>query len=296
MNSFARFSLRLSLSAMTMIVFYPALLDAHAQAEKIPPFKKVVLVLFENEDIGEPLSQPFFSKLAKEGALLTNYRAIAHPSQPNYIALTSGDTQGVEDDRNHDLDVRHLGNLLEEKGKTWKSYAENYPGGCFSGAKNGLYMRKHAPFISYTNVATTQRCANIVEASQFEKDVKNNSLPNFSFYTPNMDDDVHDTNIAFGEAWFKKKFEPLLKLPGFKDVLLIVTFDENDGRDLNVVYTVLYGRGIKPGTVSRQLYTHYSLLHTIETGFALGDLGKKDAHASVISDVWQKEVSQKPNR
>lgn len=270
---------------------------------QIAPFKKVVLVLFENENFDKPLMHPFFSKLAHEGALLTNYHAVAHPSQPNYIALTSGDTQGVSDDRNHDLDVRNIGDLLEEKGKNWKNYAEDFPGKCFLGERDGAYTRKHTPFISYKKIFTTERCGNVVNATQFEKDLKNKTLPDFSFYTPNMDDDAHDTDMAYGERWFAKKFSPLIARPEFKDVLLIVTFDENECAtvghwvtaekraackgDSNQVYTVFYGRGIKAGSSSDGLYNHYSLLRTIEAGFGLGTLGKQDEKAAVISGIWE---------
>ncbi len=269
----------------------------------VPPFKKVVLVIFENEDFDKPLARPFFKQLAENGALLTNYHGVAHPSEPNYIALTSGDTQKILDDESYDLKIKHLGDLLEAKHKTWKNYAENFPGHCFLGAKSGRYVRKHTPFISYTNVSSnSQRCENIVNASQFIQDVKNNRLPDFAFYTPNMDDDAHDTNISYADDWFKTTFAPLLKLDGFKDVLLVITFDENECNtigpyvtkekiaqcqgDPNQIYTVLYGLGVKTGMKSNAHYDHYSLLKTLELGFDLETLGQHDSTATPISGVW----------
>lgn len=38
------------------------------------------------------------NRLAADGALLTSYFAITHPSLPNYIAMVSGDTQGIASD------------------------------------------------------------------------------------------------------------------------------------------------------------------------------------------------------
>jgi len=295
---------RINLGSLILFLFSSLGLNLFALGEesKIPQFKKVVLVLFENEDFEKPLSQPFFTKLSKEGALLTNYHAVAHPSQPNYIALTSGDVHGVLDDENHDLNVNHLGDLLDAKKKTWKNYAENYPGNCFLGVKQTRYVRKHTPFLSYTNVNKTDRCKNIVDSSQFETDVKNGTLPDFSFFTPNMDNDVHDTDIAYGEKWFKGYFGPLLKQPGFKDVLLIVTFDENECNtvgpyvtakkiiackgDTNRVYTVFYGNQVKAGSESATNYNHFSLLKTIEKGFGLGNLGANDVQANTITGIW----------
>jgi len=37
-----------------------------------------------------------------QAAVMTNFYAEAHPSQPNYFALYAGSTFGVTDDRNHD--------------------------------------------------------------------------------------------------------------------------------------------------------------------------------------------------
>ena len=283
---------------------------AHAESAptagktEVPKFKKVVVVLFENEDIDKPLSRPFFSRLAKDGALLTNYHAVSHPSEPNYIALTSGDLNGVSDDRNYDLDVRHLGDLLEEKGKTWKNYAEGFPGGCFKGMKKGRYVRKHTPFMSYVNVQNSPaRCKNIVNADQFGNDLAKGILPDFSFFTPDMDNDGHDTDIQTSDAWFAKTFGPLLNDSRFKDVLLVATFDENACNtvgphirkeklqkcqgDSNIVFTAFYGAGVKRGVTSTTNYNHYSLLKTIEAGFDLGSLGKNDATASTITGIWE---------
>ena len=249
------------------------------------------------------MSQSFFAEIARRGALLTNYHALTHPSQPNYIALTSGDFNGVRDDRDHNLDVPHLGDLLERKGKTWKNYAEDFPGKCYEGPRKGLYARKHTPFVSYNNVRKSERCRNIVPSTAFYKDVKKNSLPDFSFYTPNMKDDGHDTGVTFGDEWFRKSFEPLLTKPGFKNVTLVVTFDENECNtvgpfvsaaknakcksDLNRIYTVLYGYGVKAGSQSSDRFDHYSLLRTIEVGFGLDSLGKNDDKATVITGVWE---------
>jgi hypothetical protein len=254
-------------------------------------------------DLDQALSQPFFSKIAQEGALLKNFHAITHPSQPNYIALTSGDTHGVKDDGNHDLEVRHLGDLLEEKRKTWKNYAENYPGNCFLESQSQLYVRKHTPFLSYMNVQSSDRCDRIVNAAEFKKDLKKGKLPDFSFYTPNMIHDGHDSDASTADRWFKKTFGPLLNDAQFKDVLLIVTFDENSCNtigphgtkaklakckgDPNLIYTAFYGGMVKPGATSNGEYNHYHLLRTIENGLGLGTLGLQDEAATAITDIWK---------
>ena len=255
-----------------------------------PSFKRVMTVIFENTDYEDALAQPFFGKLAKEGATLADYHGVTHPSQPNYIALTSGDTHGVKDDKSVVLDVKHIGDLLEAQGKSWKVYAEAYPGDCFRGARAKTYARKHVPFLSYKNVQEDPaRCARIVDASALAADAKNGSLPDYSLFIPDMNDDGHDTGVDFADLWLSETFGPLLKDPKFmKDLLLVVTFDEDsDSGGSNRILAVLYGAGVAPGSVSKARYDHYSLLRTVEDALGLGNLGFKDASAAPISGVWR---------
>jgi hypothetical protein len=304
-------------------------------ASDVPTFKRVIVVYFENDDEKNALQFPFFKSLSKRGALLTNYRGVTHPSEPNYIALAAGtlDYKGVsigvggdpvaaggmiDDDEQYDLPGRHLGDLLEAKKLDWKNYAEDYPGTdstCFTGRQNkrsdggkGNYVRRHTPFMSFTNVSTNQsRCTkHIVNASIFQKDLANGTLPAFSFYTPNLVNDGHDSSTDVADKWFQKTFGPLLDDPKFADVLVIATFDENSCNtigagdapedaakkarcvgDQNVVYTAFVGNGVKPGASSDSEYNHYSLLKTIEKGFGLGDLGKNDATSAPITGIWK---------
>jgi len=252
-----------------------------------PAQKHVFVVVLENTDASSAIQQPFLSQLASKGALLTNYSAITNPSQPNYIGLTSGGTWGIADDNNHTVDVRHIGNLIEEKGLTWKSYAEGYPGGCDLSASIGTYYRKHEPFLSYTNVQSdATRCANIVNSSQFTKDLAAGALPNFSLYVPDINDDGHDTGVAYADSWLSTTFGPLINDPTFmKNNLLIVTFDEGD--QANQVYTVLYGDAVKAGSTSAQATGHYGLLATIEQYLGVGSLGQADATAQPITGIWK---------
>jgi len=83
------------------------------------------------------------------GRGLENYFAATHPSQPNYIAMTSGDWKycGNTDD-NVNLNVSNIADLLEAKGLDWKAYNEDFPGKCAPDKSIGKYYRKHNPFMS----------------------------------------------------------------------------------------------------------------------------------------------------
>src|SRR5262249_38710208 len=111
-----------------------ALLLAGAEVHADPP-QKIILVILENTDYLDAVTAPFLGGvLASQGVLLTDYHAIGHPSQPNYIALVSGSTYGVTNDNNKIVNGQNIADLLEAKGKSWHVYAEGYPGPCFLGA------------------------------------------------------------------------------------------------------------------------------------------------------------------
>jgi hypothetical protein len=258
--------------------------------------RRVFLVVLENEDAGAALAQPFLASLAARGALLNNYHALAHPSQPNYIALMAGDAYGIRDDNPVTIDVPHLGDLLDARGISWKAYVEDYPGGCFAGSSSkdsdaGFYVRRHLPFIEFASVQDdSARCAaHIVPASQFDTDVQSGALPRFSFYVPDTIHDGHDTGIADADSWLRDTFEAKLSDPEFMSGLLfVVVFDEGTLSGPNRVYCSLMGAGITPGTVSDSWYDHYSLLRTIEEIFHTGTLHRQDENAPVITDIWSR--------
>ena len=255
-----------------------------------PSFKKVMIIILENGSYSEAITQNFLGNFAKQGALFTNFDAETHPSQPNYIALTAGTTKGVSSDSPVNLNEKNLADLLEAKGLTWKVYAQDYPGNCYTGTQSGNYVRKHVPFISYTNIQKdAKRCANITTDAPLASDITNGTLPDFSLFIPNIKNDGHDTGIPYADKWLTSYFAPLMQNQAFmKDMLLVVSFDEDDkSTSTNRIYTAFYGNMVTPGSTSNMSYNHYSLLRTIEDNFALGNLGQNDASASPITGVWR---------
>lgn len=268
-----------------------ALFLASATAAAATPgknFDRVVFVVFENTDYSAAMAQPFFKSLANQGANFSQFEAMAHPSQGNYVALTSGDLNGVDGDGNYDLDVENVVDLLEAKGLTWKVYAENYPGHCFTGRYSGDYARKHNPFISYVNIQKNPaRCAQIVEAQAFDQDAKNGTLPNYAFYVPNLKNDGHDTGVAYANGWYARKFGPYVADAHFMNrMILVTTFDESGSLWQNQIYTSIVGSTVKPGDYPAPYITP-SLLRMVEDNWDLGNLGKQDGTAPLITGIWK---------
>jgi hypothetical protein len=142
------------------------------------------------------------------------------------------------------------------------------------------------PFLSFKDVEDDKaRCARVVNASQLSKDVANRNLADYSLYVPDLNNDGHDTGVAYADRWLSGTFGPLLQDPRFTSGLLfIVTFDEDEHRLLggNRVLTIMVGEAVSPGTILDGEYSHYSLLRLVEDEFGLGSLGLNDARAAVI--------------
>lgn len=283
----ASLAYRTFVSVLLAIIAYGSLAGPAAAGQH---FQRIITVVLENTDYADASRQPFLSRLAARGAVLQNLQAETHPSQGNYIALVSGGTHGVTSDAAVDLDVRHVGDLLDSKGLSWKVYAEQYPGNCFTGDMSGAYRRKHLPFLSFVSIQKNPlRCRNIVEAKEWSADLACGSLPAYALYVPDLDDDGHDTGVEYADRWLERHLRPLLDNPNaMRGTLLVVTFDESKRSLPNRVFTVLVGDSVKPGSVVTAALTHYSLLRLVEDNWALGDLGAMDRSAAEIDPaIWR---------
>jgi phospholipase C len=101
--------------------------------------------------------------------------------------LIGGTTKGTNEDDKSDIKRQNLVDLLEKKKISWKSYQEDYPGHCDRRMDIKNYARKHNPFMSFVNISKNKdRCARIVNSKQLDQDIKNNAVPQFVFYTPNV--------------------------------------------------------------------------------------------------------------
>ena len=259
-----------------------------------PSPTKVVLVILENEhaEKAHNANFKFLWRLASEGAYLANYYAVAHPSQPNYIALVSGSTEGVSGDNPARLDRPHLGQRLS----SWMAYAEGYAAGtCDLSLQHDQYVRRHVPFLSFADVQDNpQYCSDhITRIEDFVAAAKEHRLPSFSLVIPNLEHDAHNRPLAEADAWLELNLAGVINDPEFRrDGVLIVTFDENgtpwpySRDDVNKVYAVLWGDHVVRQDV-KAVYDHYDLLRTIEAILGAAPLSTGDGKARVIGGIWR---------
>ena len=241
--------------------------------------------MLENHSYGEVIgnsSAPFLNGLARAGVLFTHSQAITHPSEPNYLALFSGSTQGITGD---DCPQRFTGpNLASEllaAGYTFTGYAQGLPGVGSNTCNVGTYYaRRHVPWSNFTNVPSSlSKPFTAFPAGNFA------ALPTVSFVIPNLCNDMHNCSTSTGNAWVQAHIGPYANWALTHHSLLIVDFDENDYAPGNQIPTIFYGANVKPGRYGEPI-THYSVLRTIENLYHLRPLGQA-ADTTPITNVWR---------
>ena len=262
-------------------------LEPVARADPLPRPDHVVVIIEENcgyaQIMGKRNSASYIHALAKRGALFTESYGVSHPSQPNYLALFSGSTQGIASNTcPNSFNTDNLASTLLDAGFSFASFAESLPAtgdvGCFSGA----YQRKHNPV---TNWQGTRLPA---EVNRRFADFQQNfaKLPTVSFVIPDQNNDMHDGSFDTADEWLKTHIAPYVDWAMQHNSLLILTWDEDDNHQGNHVVTLLVGPMVKAGT-SPQRINHYSVLRTLLDFYGLPALGEsRDAEA--IKDVWKR--------
>jgi len=133
-----------------------------------------------------------------------------------------------------DANISSVVDLLEDKGISWGTYQQDMPYTGFEGlawvnqnTKANDYMRKHNPPVIYDANTSPQRLSYQKNLTEFYKDLANNDLPQWSFITPNMTNDGHDTSVTVAGNFTRSFLEPLLDNQYFMErTLVLVTFDE----------------------------------------------------------------------
>lgn len=250
--------------------------SGQAVAQSSP--RDVFLIVMENHSVDEALSGQYIASLAAKYGEAANYHAVAHPSLPNYLALTSGTTWGVRDDSYHVLPQRDLGTQLTNAHVTWRAYMEGLTSdGCLDSPLP--YDPGHNPFAFYGG-----RCpSNVVSLTSLSTDLSS-STSRFNWISPDRCHDMHDCSVFAGDAWLRQEVPLIMASNAWKsNGVLFITWDEDDGSTDNSVLTLVIRPGAKH-VVSQHEYTHYSLLATIEDLLGVSRLGKA-AQASPMTDL-----------
>jgi acid phosphatase len=282
-------------------------------------FTHVFVIVMENtslDTLDSATNAPYLAGLKAAWATGADYHGAAavHPSLPNYIAMTSGGSQGITCDCNPtgkacttcnafsnncgcNRAVPHLGDQIETAKKTWKAYGESMGTPC-NLTGSGDYAPKHIPFLYYDNVQTpASRCSShVVDYNAFAADLAG-ATPDFSFIAPNLVDDMHGTgfiqsssDIAAGDTWLATHAKAILESPAFKSGgLFVIVWDEDDHSGIpnadDPIPVFVMSPYAKTKFRSTVHADHYSLLATIEDGLRLPRLGLATA-AAPLTDYF----------
>src|SRR5213596_2168135 len=275
-------------------------------------FQYIVTILMENNGLcdvtptvvsgcsSSSIPAPYLTTLAQTYGFNTHYTAVAHPSEPNYVALFGGSTFGYTSDGYccFQLNAPNLVDRLEAAGLTWRAFAEDASG---SGTCSFTPPRAgdHYPFIDFSDMKTSVRCANMLTTTspldpEFVGTLNGATLPNYVWLTPNDTDNMHGSSVAVGDAYLATLVPLILSSRMFttQNAALFIVFDE--GSDFcptgnsksDCVVAEWAGPAVKKAYTSTTSYDHYSYLSTLEASWNLPSLTPNDASATPMTEFF----------
>src|SRR5213083_309286 len=284
----------------------------NATVSSSAPFQYIVTILMENNGLCDvtpslvsgcgslSIPSPYLTTLAQTYGFNTHYTGISHPSEPNYIALFGGSTLGISSDGNccFQLNAPNLVDRLEAAGLTWKAFAEDASG---SGTCSFMPPREgdHYPFIDFSDMKTSARCANMLTTTspldpELVGALNGATLPNYVWLTPNDTDNMHSSSVGVGGAYLATLVPLILSSRMFttQKAALFIVFDE--GSDVcptgnsssDCVVAEWAGTAVKKAYSSSTSYNHYSYLSTLEAAWNLPSLTSNDASATPMTEFF----------
>lgn len=266
----------------------------------VPDYSRVVVLMDENVSYATLQSSsqaPYLHTLASQCGSETFMHAATHPSQPNYMALASGQATGVGVHPGGD----NIFYQAQVQGVSWRSYEESMPRNC--AGNSGFYKSGHNPAFWYTDLRSpTNTCAlyDVPLATALDSDIQSDTLPALSWITPNACNDMHglagcpqptSQRIGAGDAWLSTLLPRLTSMPSCQagQTLIVITWDEGNGKETNgidctdparyetqascQIPTIVVSPYVTPGATDGADHNLYGLLGDIEDILGFPRLG-----------------------
>ena len=256
-------------------------------------YDHIYLFVFENLGYASYLADnlPYTHWLAGECGLATNYSAIAHPSLPNYLAITSGDTQGfigkdTPPTNPGSLAADNIFNEVTLSGGQWRSYSESMPSNCYHTdyppAPNAYYTVHHEPAVYYADIAADCNNWDVPQGTPtsgaMTSDINSGNMPNFAFVGPNDDGGCSscggDVDPQKLDGYLQEWLPQIFATPSYQagKTAIFITWDESDNKTSNQVPMIAIAPSIPAGTQSSVAFNHYSLLRSVEEMLGIPNL------------------------
>jgi len=278
---------------LTSVLVFVFSVGALYAEQPIPFSHHVIIIAEENHSYGSVIgnsSMPYFNGLANKYGSAKNYYANINGSLKDYLMMTGGSLftsyycggRGCSRTVQGDNLVRHL--LLG--GVTWKAYLESLPYSGYMGYQSGYYDKWHNPFAWYSDVAWSSEKYRMVGLDKLLTDLKNDTLPAFSYILPNAVHDAYLGSLGAADKWLSQYVPQILANPGFqKDGILIIVFDEgtpNVDKSCSAtvstgcgghVATLVIGPRVKRGYKSWTYHQHQAVLRSVIQALGISKYG-----------------------
>ena len=240
-------------------------------------WSSLVFGLFENRTFDRVAGLPSHQRLAREGTVLAQYSAVAHPSGPNYRALISGATWGrAETVNTFHPSIASAGAGLVPPVPTYIYHLA------------GTIAPKHNPLVDLRAPV-----AGVRFGIDGLRDDLRGALPSSALVYVGWDDrnNMHNgdparaddnlttlLNLLAASPWFTRP-DPAGRYP-----VLFFCYDEGDLQD-NRVFAAWWGPVVRQGIVSQTPHTHFSFCRTTTENWGIPPL-QRGAEASPITEPW----------
>jgi acid phosphatase len=225
---------------------------------------------------------------------------MAPPYQPSWVKPAPGGDPTSADPQHKDVappqTYTTIGDLLSARGVSWAWYAGAWQAALDNRGDGSRpnFQQHHQPFNYFRQYApgTTARAQHLRDgglgdspiSNKFIADAIAGKLPAVAFYKPQGNLNLHAgySDIESGDAHIANVIEHLKKSPQWKDMVVVITFDENGGWWDNVappkgdrwgpgsrVPAIIVSPHVKKGTVDHNFYDTTSILRFITRLHAL---------------------------
>ena len=231
----------------------PAPLSLCGNAAPATPtaIQHVIVVMLENKSYKQVVgnsSAPYQTSLTTSCGVGTAMFGATHSSAANYLAISAGEFPSASPPGCGSVTAcrdtsDNLYHQLDTAGLSWKSYQESMPAACTT-SSSGAYKIGHNPAIFYSNIPTAECQAKdlpvadlTAQSGVFWDDLQNQTLPNFSWVTPNLNNDGEGTGgLAAADTWLQHFMANVQQSNSYQagNTLVLVTYDEGTGSDSTV--------------------------------------------------------------
>ena len=265
-------------------------------ARHAPParYDHVLWIAFENQSAKHVIGNrrlPALNRIARQCGLATNFHAEAHPSLPNYIAMTSGGTQGVTGDSSGPLSADSIYAQVRRSGREWRHYAFGMPSNCdhhdSPSTDRAIYTAHHQPPIFYSAIAAD--CArwdvgvgdprkvedrSDIRSGPLADALRRDRLPAFATIEPTDDGGNSsaggEVDPVKGDAFLARWIPRITSSRAYRAgrTAVFITWDEPDDFKVqpprDTIATLVIAPTVPRGATVATRFDHYAMLRTTE--------------------------------